>query len=58
VVDQGHLWKHVPATAETEVAWLGDVIPVAPARSVISVGDVFLLGGVGAVVAAALRGRT
>lgn len=53
-VDEGNLWKHVPATSSTEAAWLGDVIPVAPARAVISVGDVVLLAGVGAVVALAL----
>lgn len=57
VVEEGHLWKHVPATADTEAAWLGDVLPVAPARAVISVGDVFLLAGVGSVVSAALRRR-
>jgi hypothetical protein len=58
VVDEGHLWKHVPATRHTRAAWLGDVIPVVPFRSVISVGDVVLLAGVGAVVASALRGST
>jgi hypothetical protein len=53
-VDEGNLWKHVPATASTDVAWLGDVIPVPPLRAVISVGDVVLLAGVGAVVALGL----
>jgi hypothetical protein len=47
VVDEGHLWKHVPATAETDAAWLGDVVPVPPAGAVISAGDVALLLGVG-----------
>jgi Family of unknown function (DUF5317) len=56
VVDDGHLWKHVPATAETKAAWLGDVVPVPLAGAVISAGDVALLMGAGAAVAAALRG--
>jgi hypothetical protein len=56
VVDEGHLWKHVPATAETKAAWLGDVVPVPLAGAVISAGDVALLMGAGAAVAAALRG--
>jgi hypothetical protein len=55
-VEEGHLWKHVPATAETEAAWLGDVVPVPPAGAVISAGDVALLLGSGAAAAAALRG--
>jgi hypothetical protein len=54
-VGEGSLWKHVPATRATRAAWLGDVIPVAPVHAVISVGDVSLLAGVAAVVAAALR---
>jgi hypothetical protein len=54
-VDEGNLWKHVPATADTRAAWLGDVIPVAPLGAVISIGDVVLLGGVAGVVAAAVR---
>ena len=54
-VDQGHLWKHVPATGSTRAAVLGDVIPVAPVHAVISAGDVALLAGIGAVVASALR---
>jgi hypothetical protein len=58
VVDEGHLWKHVPATGDTGAAWLGDVIPLRPVRAVVSVGDLFLLAGVGTVVAAALRERT
>jgi hypothetical protein len=55
VVEEGHLWKHVQATSDTDAAWLGDVIPVPPAGAVISTGDVLLLLGVGGVVAAGLR---
>jgi hypothetical protein len=54
-IDEGSLWKHVPATRATRAAWLGDVIPLRPVHAVISVGDVVLLAGVGAAVAAALR---
>lgn len=34
---------HIPLTPETRLAFLADVIPVGPARSVLSLGD-FLLG--------------
>jgi hypothetical protein len=56
VVDEGHLWKHVRATGDTDARWLGDVIPVVPLGAVISAGDVLLLAGIGAVVAGGLRG--
>jgi hypothetical protein len=55
-IDEGSLWKHVPATGSTRAAVLGDVIPVAPVHAVVSAGDIALLAGVGAVVASALRG--
>ena len=55
VVDEGHLWKHVVATRDTEAAWLGDVVPVAPLGAVISTGDVLLLAGVAGVIASGLR---
>jgi len=47
VVSQGHLWKHVAASAATRIPLLGDVIPVPVPllRSVISVGDVAMLVG-------------
>jgi hypothetical protein len=50
--------KHVAADAATRLAWLGDVIPVRPLRKVISAGDIVLLAGVGALVAAAMRRRS
>jgi hypothetical protein len=56
VVDESHLWEHVPDNAETDVAWLGDVVPVPPAGAVVSAGDVAHLVSSGAAVAAALRG--
>jgi hypothetical protein len=49
-VDQGHLFKHVPADARTRMAVLGDVIPVPVPASVISVGDVAMLLGVAGLV--------
>jgi hypothetical protein len=57
-VDEGHLWKHVEADADTRLSWLGDsiAVPVTPFRSVISAGDVVMLFGVGLVIAAAMGG--
>jgi hypothetical protein len=56
-IDEGSLWKHVPATSSTRAALLGDVIPVTPVHAVISAGDLALLAGMGGVVASALRGN-
>ena len=50
--------KHVAADAATRLPWLGDVIPVRPLRKVVSAGDIVLLAGVGALVAAAMRRRS
>ncbi|HYN93377.1 MAG TPA: DUF5317 family protein [Pilimelia sp.] len=47
--------KHVAADADTRLWWLGDVIPVAPIRKVVSAGDLVLLAGVAALIAAAMR---
>ena len=49
--------KHVAADGDTRLRWLGDVIPVRPLRKVISVGDIVLLAGVVALIAAAMRRR-
>jgi hypothetical protein len=47
-------WRNVePMTAETRLAWLGDVLPEPawlPSRNVMSVGDVLLASGIAAVV--------
>ena len=55
----GFLFERVPATAETTLRWLGDVIPVhiGPTLSVISPGDVLLLVAVTLGVAVAMRAR-
>ncbi len=55
-VTRGHLYKHVPMTGHTALAFLGDAIPVAPFTAVISLGDVIMLVGVAVVVARAVRG--
>lgn len=54
-VDQGHLGKHVEATPSTTLAWLGDVIPAHPLRSVISIGDLVMSAGVAVGVARSMR---
>jgi len=41
-VTRGFLYKHVPMTGDTRLAWLGDRIPVPIQRNVISVGDVLM----------------
>lgn len=45
-IDEGNLGKHRPAEESTTLPWLGDVIPVPPLASVISVGDVLMAVGV------------
>ncbi len=44
-VTEGNLYKHVPASGETALPWLGDVVPVSALGSVISVGDVVMFLG-------------
>ena len=45
-VARGHLYKHVIMTAHTRIRFLGDVIPLAPLRTVMSAGDVLMLAGI------------
>lgn len=54
-VEEGHLFKHVPATSDSVLRPLGDVIPVRPFRAVISIGDIALFAGLAMTVAAATR---
>ena len=49
--------KHVVAHRGTRLACLGDVIPVVPLRSVVSVGDLFIGMGLAITVASAMAGR-
>ena len=50
--------KYAVAGQQTRLSWLGDVIPVGPLHKVISVGDIVLLLGVGALIAATMRAGT
>jgi uncharacterized protein DUF5317 len=50
-------FKHVLADEHTELNGLGDVIPMRAFKTVISVGDVLLLVGIAAVIAAGMRLR-
>ncbi|HWE55219.1 MAG TPA: DUF5317 family protein [Acidimicrobiales bacterium] len=54
-VTRGHLYKHVAMTGHTALRPLGDVIPVSPLRTVVSVGDVLMLAGIVVTVAVATR---
>ncbi len=56
-VTHGHLYKHVAMTAGTHLRALGDVIPLAPGRMVLSAGDVVMLVGVALLVRAGTRCR-
>lgn len=50
----GRLYKHVPLEG-SDLRLLGDVIPVRPFRTVVSVGDVVMLCGTVLAVAGATR---
>ncbi len=47
-----NLDKHRIVSGEARLRWLGDVIPVRPLESVVSVGDLFLALGITLTVAA------
>ena len=49
--------KHEILNDSTVLPWLADVIPVAPFREVLSVGDAVLAMGIGVVVYAAMLGE-
>jgi hypothetical protein len=53
-VTEGFLYKHVPMTGETRLAWLADRIPVPIQRNVISAGDVLMALAICAWVADAV----
>lgn len=54
-VVRGHLSKHVPMNNGTVLRSLGDTIPVAWFRSVVSPGDVLIAIGIGVLIVAAMR---
>jgi Family of unknown function (DUF5317) len=49
--------KHVAASDEAKLLFLGDVIPVRPLKRVVSAGDIALLSGLSLFVAAAMGPR-
>lgn len=51
----GPLGKHLAIGSGTVLGWLGDVIPVSFLRTVVSLGDLVMLGGIVLAVAAATR---
>jgi len=54
-VTVGHLSKHVAVYHGTVLRALGDVVPLAWFRSVISIGDIVMALGIGLLVASAMR---
>lgn len=55
-VARGDLYKHTFMTAHTTLAGLGDTVPFALAHTVLSPGDLVMLGGLVALSWAATRG--
>lgn len=51
----GLLAKHVIARAGGPLTYLGDVIPIGPLRTIVSVGDLLMLVGIVAAIAGAMR---
>lgn len=49
--------KNEPASADTRIPILGDIIPVRPIHRVISIGDVILAIGIALIIAAGMRGQ-
>ena len=47
--------KHELLDAATRLSWLADVIPLAPLRTVVSLGDLVLAAGVGLLVVGQMR---
>ncbi len=57
-VQEGHLYKHTRREARNATSWLGDEIPLAPLRAVISIGDIVLAAGILLLVASAMVRQT
>lgn len=55
-VEEGHLWKHVELSASTELPALADVVAVPALGGAVSVGDVVMVVGLAAAVAAGMVG--
>ena len=56
-VSEGHFYKHVLAGRHTVLAGFGDVIPVRPLATVMSLGDIVILVGLAMTLAAAMPRR-
>ncbi len=54
---QANLDKHELVVDGARFRWLGDVIPVRPLKSVVSVGDLVMAVGIATTVAAAMAQR-
>lgn len=53
-VRRGHFLRHVPMDENTKLAFLGDRVPILPLRSVASIGDFIMLGGLGVFLVKAM----
>jgi hypothetical protein len=49
--------KHGATKDSSMIRWLGDIVPLSELRVVVSIGDAFLLCGVGLIVAGAMRSQ-
>jgi hypothetical protein len=50
--------KNESADGDTQMAWMGEVIPVRPIRKVIGVGDVFIMAGIAWLISAGMVARS
>jgi hypothetical protein len=46
---------HTVLREDTALPWLADIIPIAPAGAIISLGDVLIVAGLGMIVTQAMR---
>ena len=53
---EGLLLKHTPVSADTELLFLADVIPVRPLEAVYSVGDLLIVAGLALLTCASMTG--
>lgn len=53
-IEEGHLFKHVPADDDTSLYFLADIIPVPPIENVVSIGDIVLILGIIVFIASAM----
>lgn len=58
IADGTSSMKNAPASVETLLPWLGDVLPVAPLGAVISIGDIAIAVGIAVLVPALMTIRS